>query len=83
MPFGTGPRKCPGEPIAETELPLILSRLLLRFEFSSPEGAGRSVPMDEVLGLALEPARSLVRVARRSQPIALSTPLETGGPSGV
>jgi cytochrome P450 len=66
MPFGKGGRNCPGRPLAELELQLILARLLVEFEFASPAGGPAHVPMDETIGLALCPVRSAVLVRTRA-----------------
>jgi cytochrome P450 len=65
MPFGKGGRNCPGKPLAEYELQIFLSRLVLNFEFSPPDHADR-VPMEETIGLALCPVHSRVRLAARA-----------------
>ncbi|CAG2229040.1 CYP2U1 [Mytilus edulis] len=39
MPFSLGPRSCPGESLARTELFLIFSNLLQRFEFSKVDSS--------------------------------------------
>ncbi|XP_063448879.1 cytochrome P450 2C15-like [Mytilus trossulus] len=39
MPFALGPRSCPGESLARTELFLIFSNLLQRFEFSKVDSS--------------------------------------------
>ncbi|KAI9195737.1 hypothetical protein LWI28_017636 [Acer negundo] len=51
LPFGAGPRLCPGQHLALTELKLVLSTVISKFSFSvSPEYRHSPVPK-----LALEP----------------------------
>lgn len=66
MPFGKGGRNCPGKPLAEFELQLFLSRLILNFEFAAPKGS-TVVPLDEMIGLALCPVHSRVGIRLRNR----------------
>jgi cytochrome P450 len=40
MPFAAGPRRCPGQPLAEAEVYSVLPRLIQEFEFTV-ESKGR------------------------------------------
>lgn len=39
LPFGHGPRKCPGKRLAEQEMVLFLKHVLLEFNLDSDDGA--------------------------------------------
>ena len=56
MPFGAGPRVCLGQHLAMTEMLVITTQLLQRFEFSVPAG---TLPPDPVLAISLRPRHPL------------------------
>ncbi|OXA50569.1 Methyl farnesoate epoxidase [Folsomia candida] len=54
LPFGSGKRRCPGEPLAKTSVFLMVSNLLQKFSFSTVPGEPRPSPIP-VIGLNLAP----------------------------
>ncbi|GLJ46439.1 hypothetical protein SUGI_0978650 [Cryptomeria japonica] len=54
LPFGAGRRMCPGLPLGNKMVKLILASLLQSFEWSLPHG--QSIDMTEKFGLALQKA---------------------------
>ena len=67
MPFGAGPRICPGRYLALMEIKLAMAVLLQRFEIRSvdtPDG----LPPRELLQLAMGPVGLSMRLAERAWP---------------
>nr|XP_055045314.1 cytochrome P450 2B4-like isoform X1 [Misgurnus anguillicaudatus] len=54
LPFSLGPRVCPGETLAKTELFLFITCLLQKLRFSWPPGA-ESPEMDGIFGMVRSP----------------------------
>ncbi|KAL6483913.1 hypothetical protein MHYP_G00087860 [Metynnis hypsauchen] len=54
VPFSLGPRVCPGETLARTELFIFFTSLLQRLKFSWPPGAPRP-NMDGIMGIVRSP----------------------------
>jgi cytochrome P450 len=64
MPFGAGPRICPGRNLALLEISLVTSMLFRNFEIKSlrtPDGA----PVQESLSFTMGPSKMLVRLSPR------------------
>lgn len=63
LPFGAGPRKCIGEPLAMTEMAIVLAILARRYRFRLPAGhtvvpeAGFALQPRDGLPVVLEPRR--------------------------
>jgi cytochrome P450 len=68
MPFGAGPRVCPGRHLAMLEIKMALSVLLARFEIESVaptrSGANRDEPREE-LAFTMSPEPLTLRLRRR------------------
>lgn len=64
VPFGSGPRICPGRSLALLEIRVVLATLLRSFEL---ERVGRSEDVEEVFGFTLTPTHLKVRLRRRTQ----------------
>jgi len=65
MPFGAGPRLCPGRYLAMLEMKMVLAMLLAGFEIQSvatPEGTEPR----ESLALTMSPVGLRLRVRRRA-----------------
>jgi len=62
LPFGSGKRRCPGEPLAKTSVFLMISNILQKYTFSTVPGAEKptTVPMIG-LNLAPFPYKALIR----------------------
>ncbi|MFP5392826.1 MAG: cytochrome P450 [Gammaproteobacteria bacterium] len=54
MPFGAGPRTCPGRYLALLEIKVAMAMLLARFEIESVRTAGGGEP-EEVMGFVMSP----------------------------
>jgi cytochrome P450 len=63
VPFGSGPRICPGRSLALLEIRVVLATLLRSFEL---ERVGRAEDVDESFGFTLTPANLQVRLHRRT-----------------
>ncbi|GAB6027681.1 Cytochrome P450 2 sub R member 1 [Chamberlinius hualienensis] len=65
MPFSIGPRKCVGKPVVEMELPLIISCLLQKFNFSMP--TNQPIPsLEPIPGIVDKPCPYSLYVKRRN-----------------
>lgn len=62
VPFGSGPRICPGRSLALLEIRVVLATLLRSFEF---ERVGRSEDVEELFGFTLTPKNLRVRLHLR------------------
>jgi cytochrome P450/nitrite reductase/ring-hydroxylating ferredoxin subunit len=67
VPFGSGPRICPGRSLALLEIRVVMATLLRSFEI---ERVGRSEDVDEVFGFTLQPRNLRVRLRRRAAAVA-------------
>jgi cytochrome P450 len=65
MPFGAGPRMCPGRYLALAEIKLVAAMLLANFELESVEPAGGGDPR-EVVSIVMAPVGLRMRLRRRS-----------------
>jgi cytochrome P450 len=65
MPFGAGPRMCPGRYLALAEIKLVAAMLLANFDIESvaPEGGGEP---REVVSIVMAPVGLRMRLRRRS-----------------
>jgi len=63
VPFGSGPRICPGRSLALLEIRVVLATLLRSFEL---ERVGRSDDVGEEFGFTLTPTNLHVRLRRRA-----------------
>jgi cytochrome P450 len=64
MPFGSGPRMCPGRYLALLEMKMAMAVLLQHFDITSvdtPDGA----PPPEVMSFTMTPVGLRMRLARR------------------
>lgn len=68
LPFGTGPRRCPGENLAQLELSLAVARILQRFVLTLPNGGAPALHAGFALSLrdAL-PTRIALRARTEAQ----------------
>ncbi|XP_029123252.1 probable (S)-N-methylcoclaurine 3'-hydroxylase isozyme 2 [Elaeis guineensis] len=65
IPFGEGRRSCPGVPLVNQIVPLILASLIHSFEWSMPHGMDSGhLDMDEKFGLTLHKRHPLLLVPR-------------------
>ncbi|XP_043703736.1 geraniol 8-hydroxylase-like [Telopea speciosissima] len=63
IPFGAGRRMCPGLPLAERMLEMMLATLLNRFHWKLPKGmAPEEMDMKDKLGISLHKATPLIAV---------------------
>lgn len=65
--FGHGRQACPGRFLASDEIKMLLSHLLLRYDFCYPEGQGRPVNLTADENVFPDP--SAVLMMRRPQPV--------------
>ncbi|WP_427913035.1 cytochrome P450 [Ramlibacter sp. MMS24-I3-19] len=65
MPFGAGPRMCPGRYLALAEIKLVIAMLLAHFEVDSVEAEGGGEPR-ETFAFVMAPERLRMRLRRRS-----------------
>lgn len=63
MPFGSGPRVCPGRNLAVTEVKSVAAMLARHFEIEPAPGPG---PVDEVLNFTLQPVNLRLRLKPRA-----------------
>jgi cytochrome P450 len=66
MPFGAGPRVCPGRQLAMLEMKIALATLLGRFEIESVATADGSPP-DERMSFTMTPAGLTMRLRERAR----------------
>lgn len=62
MPFGAGPRVCPGRNLAVTEIKSVAAMLARNFRLEPAAGPG---PVEEVLNFTLQPLNLRIRLAPR------------------
>ena len=55
VPFGAGPRQCPGREMAVYEMMLIAAHMLHAFRWAPEDGEGGHVNLEEKFGLTMEP----------------------------
>jgi cytochrome P450 len=77
MPFGSGPRICPGRTLALLEMKMVLSMLYSEFDV---ERVGATEAVKEVFAFTMPPADLRVKLRRRgTAPVAIPSPeAETG-----
>ncbi len=63
MPFGSGPRMCPGRSLALLEMKTLLSMLYKNFDV---DRVGNSADVSELYGFTMSPASLRVRLRRRT-----------------
>jgi len=63
LPFGSGPRFCPGRNLALTEIKMVIAMLCRNFDLSL---ANPDIPVEEKLAFAMMPKNLNVRFTRRS-----------------
>ena len=64
MPFGAGPRVCPGRQLAMLEIKMALATLLGRFEIESVSTADGGEP-DELMSFTMAPSPLTMRLRAR------------------
>jgi cytochrome P450 len=64
MPFGAGPRICPGRNLALLEISMVTSMLFRNFEIRSI-GTADGRPVEEWLAFTMAPSRLMVTLTRR------------------
>jgi cytochrome P450 len=64
MPFGAGPRVCPGRQLAMLEIKMALATLLGRFEIESVSTADAAAP-DELMSFTMTPSPLTMRLRAR------------------
>ena len=69
MPFGAGPRMCPGRYLALAEIKLVAAMLLANFDIESVAAQGGGEPR-EVISVVMAPVGLRMRLRRRSTPRA-------------
>ncbi|WP_077037309.1 cytochrome P450 [Pelomonas sp. KK5] len=62
MPFGAGPRICPGRYLALLEIKLALAMLLSRFEITAVDAAGEAGEAAELLAFTMQPVGLMMRL---------------------
>ena len=67
MPFGAGPRVCPGRHLALLEMKIALATLLGRFELESVTTADGTEP-DELMSFTMTPSCLAMRLRERGLP---------------
>ena len=66
MPFGAGPRTCPGRYLALLEMKMALAMLLGSFDIESVEApGGRDAEVEERMSFTMVPVGLRMRVVRR------------------
>jgi cytochrome P450 len=67
MPFGAGPRMCPGRYLAIAEIKMVAAMLLSNFEIEDVSAPGRAAPAEK-LSLTMAPVglRMKLRLRQRS-----------------
>jgi cytochrome P450 len=65
MPFGAGPRMCPGRYLALAEIKLVAAMLLANFDIESVEAEGGGEPR-EAVSIVMAPVGLRMRLRRRS-----------------
>lgn len=65
MPFGAGPRMCPGRYLALLEIKIAMAMLLANFEIESVEAVDGGEP-EEVMGFVMSPGELAMRLRART-----------------
>src|SRR4029453_7413645 len=80
IPFGSGPRLCPGRTLALLEMKLVLATLYRNFDV---ERHGRVSDVRELFSFTMSPVglRVRLRARRRVEPSVVPLPDVTGGAS--
>jgi cytochrome P450 len=73
MPFGAGPRICPGRNLALLEINMVTSMLFRNFEIADIRTADGG-PVEEWLAFTMSPSRLMVTLAPRSAAAGFPTP---------
>ena len=63
LPFGSGPRVCPGRSLAVTEIKSVMAMLARNFDLVPAPGPG---PVHETLKFTLQPVNLRVRLSPRA-----------------
>ena len=78
MPFGAGPRVCPGRYLAMLEIKMAMATLLGGFEIESVGSADGDAPREH-LAFSMGPVGLRMRLKRRTAPVAAASPTSTPG----
>ena len=78
MPFGAGPRICPGRYLALMEIKMAIATLLSTFEIESVGSADGNEPREH-LAFSMGPVGLRMRLKRRATPLATGSPISAPG----
>ncbi len=68
LPFGAGPRFCPGRQLALLEIKTVMAMLCCNFELSKPAPSASAPPVEELFSFTMMPRNLRVRFHRTAVP---------------